>query len=61
MKVKANEVELSLLPDHRLNEEQRNRDDPKSIGSIQVYGGKLQDIVSIPAHALDCKWRSSAA
>jgi hypothetical protein len=51
-RIKADEVKLSLLPDHRLNEDQRKGHEPQSVGSLQLYRGQLDGIVSIPADAL---------
>lgn len=52
-KVKAQEVELSFLPHHDLNESERKRQhEPKSVGSLQLYRGKLEGILSIPSDAL---------
>lgn len=39
--IKAHEVELSFLPDRRLNEGERERDTPLSVGSLHLHRGSF--------------------
>jgi hypothetical protein len=36
-KIQANEVELTFLPDHDLNEGERDRHEPTAVGSLNLY------------------------
>jgi hypothetical protein len=51
-RVKAQEVELAFLPRHDLNEGERERHEPKAVGSLQLYRGRLTGLLSIPSDAL---------
>lgn len=50
--IKAQEVEITLLPDRRLNEGERERDDPRSCGSLQLHRGHFQALLPMPLDAL---------
>ena len=51
--VKAETVELVLMPDQRLNEANRQRNKPRGVGSLNLYKGELRALVSIPVDVLD--------
>jgi hypothetical protein len=51
-KVKAQEVELTFLPHHDLNEDKRERHEPKAVGSLHLFRGRLTGLLSIPSDAL---------
>jgi len=51
-RVKAREVEVTLMPDRRLNAGERERDEPHSIGSLRLYRGYLQVLLPMPLDAL---------
>ncbi|KRD72069.1 hypothetical protein ASE60_22700 [Ensifer sp. Root278] len=51
-KVKAESVELSFLPNQHLNEGQRERDQPLSIGHLSVHRRSMSGVLSMPADAL---------
>ncbi|HWF96118.1 MAG TPA: hypothetical protein VG291_14270 [Xanthobacteraceae bacterium] len=53
-KIKAEEVEVTFLPERRLNESERTHDQPQSVGSFQLHRGRLQFIIPMPADALSC-------
>jgi hypothetical protein len=40
--IKTDKVELTFLPDRRLNESERKRDQPQSVGSFHIHHGALQ-------------------
>jgi hypothetical protein len=46
-KVKANEVEFTFLPHHDLNEGERDRHEPKAVGSLQLHRGRLTGLLWI--------------
>jgi len=50
--VKAREVELTLMPDRRLNEGERDRDEPQSCGSLHLHRGHLRGLLPMPLDAL---------
>ena len=50
--VKAHEVEITLMPDRRLNEGEREHDEPQSCGSLQLHRGHLQVLLPMPLDAL---------
>ena len=52
-KVKADAVEVTLLPDARLKEENRKQDEPRAVGSLSLGRGTLQALLSLPMDALD--------
>lgn len=52
-KVKADAVEVTLMPDARLKEESRKRDEPRAVGSLILSRGLLQALLSFPADALE--------
>jgi hypothetical protein len=52
-RVKADSVEITLLPDVTLKKENRGRDEPRSVGSIHLDRGLLQALLPIPADVLD--------
>lgn len=51
-KVKAESVELSFLPNKHLNEGQRERDQPHSIGHLSLHRGSMSGVFSMPADVL---------
>jgi hypothetical protein len=51
-KIKANEVELTFLPDHDLNEGERDRHEPTAVGSLHLYRGRLTGLLPVPSDAL---------
>lgn len=51
-KIKANEAELVFMPTQRMNESERSKDTPNSVGSIQLYRGTFKPLLSMPADAL---------
>ncbi|MEZ5898509.1 MAG: hypothetical protein R3D51_03350 [Hyphomicrobiaceae bacterium] len=50
--LKADTGELTLLPDPRLNWDQRQKDEPKCVGSLDLYRGRLTGLLSLPSDAL---------
>jgi hypothetical protein len=52
--IKVDEVEVTFLPDRRLNEGERKRDQPQSVGSFHIHHGALQVLIPMPADALPC-------
>lgn len=50
--VKAREVEVTLMPDRRLNEGERERDQPHSVGSMHLHRGYFQILLPMPLDAL---------
>lgn len=52
--IKAEEAEVTLLPNRRLNEGERARDTPRSVRSFQLHRGRLEVILSMPLDALPC-------
>ena len=50
--LKADSVELTLLPEDALNEGNRELHNPTAIGSLHLYRGTLRGLVSIPADLL---------
>ena len=53
-RIKADEVEVTFLPDRRLNESERKRDQPQSVGSFHIHRGALRFLIPMPADALPC-------
>ena len=53
-RMKADEVEVTFLPDRRLNESERKRDQPQSVGSFHIHHGALKFLILMPADALPC-------
>jgi hypothetical protein len=53
-KIKVDEVEVTFLPDPRLNETERKRDQPQAVGSFHIHHGALQFLMPMPADALPC-------
>jgi hypothetical protein len=51
-KVKADEVEVTFLPGRRLNEAERKRDQPQSVGSFHLHHGRMHFLIPMPADAL---------
>lgn len=51
-KLKCETVELHFLPDKRLNEGARERNQPLSIGHLRFRSGHMYGVVSMPADAL---------
>lgn len=51
-RVKAREVEVTLMPDRRLNEGERERDEPHSCGSLHLHRGYFQVLLPMPLDAL---------
>ena len=52
--IKADEVEVTFLPDQRLNESERKRDQPQSVGSFHIHQARLQFLIPMPADVLPC-------
>lgn len=52
-KIKADTVEVTLMPDARLREENRKQDNPRAVGSLILGGGALEALLPIPSDALD--------
>jgi len=50
--VKVERAGLVLMPDKRLNEENRARNTPKVVGSLNLHKGMLQGLLSMPSDAL---------
>ncbi|MGD9668837.1 MAG: hypothetical protein AB7U75_07220 [Hyphomicrobiaceae bacterium] len=50
--LKAETAELTLLPDPRLNWDQRQKDEPRCVGSLDLYDGQLRRLLSLPSDAL---------
>lgn len=50
--LKVNSVDVTLLPDVRLNLGVHSNDKLTGVGSLQVLNGKLQALLSMPADAL---------
>lgn len=50
--LKAETAELTLLPDPRLNWDQRQEDDSRCVGSLDLYDGQLRGLLSLPSDAL---------
>lgn len=50
--VKARDVEVTLMPDRRLNEGERERDEPHSCGSLHLHRGHFQVLLPLPLDAL---------
>jgi hypothetical protein len=50
--IEVDDVEVAFLPDRRLNETERSRDEPQSVGSFQIHRGTLQFIIPMPADVL---------
>lgn len=59
--VKAHEAEITLMPDPRLNKGERERDDPKSCGSLYVHRGHFQALLPMPLDALSSVLQLAAA
>ena len=53
-RIKPDEVEVTFLPDRRLNENERKRDQPQSVGSFQIHHSALQFLIPVPADVLPC-------
>jgi hypothetical protein len=51
--LKADEVEITLMPDARLKEETRKRDEPRAVGSLISSRGHLQVLLPFPSEALE--------
>ena len=51
-KYRADGVKFRLLPDHRLNEDQREGLEPKTVGSVNRHRGKLEALLSMPSDVL---------
>jgi hypothetical protein len=51
-KLKCDAVELHFLPDKRLNEGERERHQPVSIGHLNLRSGQMYGVMSMPADAL---------
>jgi hypothetical protein len=51
-RVKVREIEVTLMPNRRLNEGERERDEPHSVGSLHLHRGSLQVLLPIPLDAL---------
>jgi len=52
--IKADVIEVTFLLDQRLNECERKRDQPQSVGSYHIHHGALQFLIPMPADALPC-------
>jgi len=52
--IKVDEVEVTFLPDRRLNESERKRHEPQSVGSFNIHHGRLQFLAPMPADVLPC-------
>ena len=50
--VRAELTRLVLMPDKRLNEGNRGRNEPTAIGSLRLHRGTLEALLPIPADAL---------
>lgn len=50
--IRADKVELTLIPDPRLNADHRERQQPVSVGSITARAGEVFVVVAIPADLL---------
>ena len=51
--VKADAVEVTLMPDAKLKEESRKRDEPRSVGALISSRGQLQVLLPFPSDALE--------
>ena len=51
-RIKAEKVELIFLPDHDLNEDKRERHEPKAVGSLELHGWRLMGLLSTPSDVL---------
>jgi len=51
-RLKCETVELYFLPDKRLNEGERERNQPVSVGHLNLRAGLMNGIMSMPADAL---------
>lgn len=51
--IKAETVELTFMPDKKLNEENRQHHEPKAVGSLSLNKGVLQGLLPLPADALE--------
>src|SRR5262249_27356545 len=51
--IKAEAVELTLLPDFHLKQENRSQNEPHAVGSISVSGGMGYILLSMPVDTLD--------
>jgi hypothetical protein len=51
-RIKAEKVDLTFLPDHDLNEDKRERHEPKAVGSLELHSGRLIGLLSIPSDVL---------
>lgn len=49
---KTQSVQLTLMPDERLNREARQRNSPTQVGSIRLYRGQFEALLPIPADVL---------
>jgi hypothetical protein len=50
--LKTDQVNLTLLPSHELDPETRKQSTPLCVGSLDVYGDRVNGLVSIPADVL---------
>ena len=51
--IKADSVEITFLPDVRLKQEARGRDEPRCVGSLHRNRAALHALLSMPANALE--------
>jgi hypothetical protein len=51
-KLTTDGVDITLLPEHGLNEDKRERHEPKSVGSLRLYRGAMSGLLSMPSDAL---------
>ena len=49
---RTDQVEITLMPDVRLKEEKRNRDEPHAVGALIMDRGLLHVLLPFPADAL---------
>jgi hypothetical protein len=47
-RIEAEKVELTILPDHDLNEDKREGHEPKTVGSLEFHSGRLIVLLSCP-------------
>jgi hypothetical protein len=52
IRLKAHEVEVTLLPDNNLGEERRKDFEPIAVGTLEINGSKMVGLISIPIDAL---------
>jgi len=51
-RIKAETVEVILMPDHALNRSERMKHKPVSVGSLRVWRGHAEALLGVPADAL---------